>query len=52
MVTRISKDGLWRVSYGELTGLTHDEVCPVQSPLTLAHRKTTHEIRSHATWTS
>ena len=28
MVTRISKDGLWRVSYGELTGLTHEEVFP------------------------
>jgi len=26
MVARISNDGLYRVSYGELTGLSHDEV--------------------------
>jgi len=26
MVARISKDGMYRVSYGELTGLTHEEV--------------------------
>jgi hypothetical protein len=26
MAARISNDGMWRVSYGELNGLTRDEV--------------------------
>lgn len=26
MAARISKDGLWRVTYGELPGLTNDEL--------------------------
>lgn len=26
MAARISKDGLWRVTYGEIPGLTHDEL--------------------------
>ena len=29
MVTRISKDGMYRVSYGELTGLTHEQVSQI-----------------------
>jgi hypothetical protein len=26
MAARISKDGLWRVTYGEIPGLTYDEL--------------------------
>ncbi|CAG8909739.1 unnamed protein product [Penicillium egyptiacum] len=30
MASRISKDGMWRVSYGEKSGLTHDELAARQ----------------------
>jgi len=29
MAARISNDGMWRVSYGELNGLSRDEVTPL-----------------------
>jgi hypothetical protein len=32
MAARISKDGMWRVSYGELTGLSFEEVNDPQVP--------------------
>lgn len=32
MAARISNDGMWRVSYGELSGLSRDEVHPPIPP--------------------
>jgi hypothetical protein len=34
MAARISKDGMWRVSYGELAGLTREEVTTFHTRLT------------------
>src|SRR5579859_6510311 len=58
MAAKITKDGLWRVSYGEIPGLTPEEVHPHSSNFPLSFlkrtdalldgRQTTHEIRANA----
>lgn len=52
MVTRISKDGLWRVSYGELTGLSHEEVSPFLIRLITVACPPTDEVRNNASGSS
>jgi len=48
MAAKITTDGMWRVSYGELPGLTPEEVCFPDfftiSYAIIVHPKTTMEI--------
>lgn len=48
MAARISKDGMWRVSYGELNGLTNEELIarqPVKFEQMLPGHPKPHEYR-------
>src|SRR5277367_67393 len=49
MAAKITKDGLWRVSYGELPGLTPEEVRSHIAVLRVVGRTTADEIRKDAT---
>ncbi|CAK7216703.1 hypothetical protein SCUCBS95973_002896 [Sporothrix curviconia] len=49
MAARISKDGLWRITYGELTGLTHEELVARQ-PMKFQKFLPGHEAPEAGAW--
>ena len=52
MAARITTDGMWRVSYGELNGLSRDEAVTLYQQANIpVDRTATYEVRSHAPWT-